>query len=72
MFVKKGNNDNLPNNIYQPKFGTKLRPINYIPEGTIHKFFNRKQSQAELKERHFNDGKPVVKNQKVRLPLLFY
>ena len=63
IFIKRFDNDRLPATIYQPKYGTKLKPIQYVPENTIHKFQNKDISAEEYVEKHFKpeEPKPEVK-----------
>jgi len=53
MFVKSSDGDKLPETLYLPKYGTKIKPLSKISENTIHKIKNENLTADEYIEQHF-------------------
>jgi hypothetical protein len=64
--VKRTDAERLPQTVYQPKFGTRLKPITQIPDNTIHKIPNKQLSQEEIIQEHFKKPPEEPQNKKVR------
>ena len=53
IFVQRPNCDGLPSTLFQPRMDTKLKPLSWIPEGSIHKVPNEHWTQEEYMDKLF-------------------
>lgn len=65
IFVKRTDAERLPQTVYQPKFGTKLKPTSQVAPNTIHKIPNKNLSQEEIIQEFFKKPPEEPQNKKV-------